>query len=133
TNNEFVGRSIVRLLDTPASAERAQVHAGRIMQGEPVMFDAEQRHRDGKVLTTEVIAMLVPWGSTRAVLGISADVTERRALEEQLKQSHKMEAVGRLAGGVSHDLNNLLTAIIGYGERALRKLEPEVTVRNDLD
>src|SRR5207344_1597166 len=85
TNNEFVGRSIVRLLDTPASAERARVHAERIMQGEPVMFDAEQRHRDGRVLTIEVIAMLVPWGSTKAVLGLSADVTERRAAERALR------------------------------------------------
>ena len=137
TNNEFIGHSITRLLDTPASAERAGVHAERIMQGEPLMFDAEQRHRDGKVLTIEVIAMLVPWGSTKAVLGLGADVTERRAAEralrEQLKHSHTMEAVGHLAGGVSHEFNNVLTAIIGYAERAVRQLDPGSTLRNDLD
>ena len=65
-------------------------------------------------------------------VGISLDVTERRALEGQSQQTQKMEAVGRLAGGVAHDFNNLLTAILGYCELLLDGLPGDDVLRLDV-
>lgn len=65
--------------------------------------------------------------------GISRDVTERMQLEEQLRNAQQMEVVGRLAGGVAHDFNNILSIIMGHGELLLRTGEVDERVRNGLE
>jgi|MudIll2142460700_1097286.scaffolds.fasta_scaffold02507_6 PAS domain S-box-containing protein len=68
-----------------------------------------------------------------AMLAITRDITERRKLEEQLRQAQKMEAVGTFAGGIAHDFNNILTAIIGYGSILQMKIEEDNPLRTNVE
>ena len=100
------------------------------MRGE--RFQAEYRviRKDGRVVWVSDTAVVVPGSDRHPVMeGIIVDITERKLLENQLQQSRRMEAVGRLAGGVAHDFNNLLTIIKGYAELAQNRPgnSPEVS------
>ncbi len=81
------------------------------------------RKKDGKALTLSSSGRMVRTAEGQEFFeSIAEDVTERRLLERQLRQAQKMEAIGRLAGGVSHDVNNILGVVTGYSEIAMEKL-----------
>ena len=91
------------------------------------------KKKDGTPILVRLVARIVE-GRDKGVTcyeTIAEDVTERRALEEQLRQAQKMEAVGRLARGIAHDFNNVLAAIMGYSELIASHLNPESAVAQD--
>ena len=92
-------------------------------------------HKSGRTVWTEQrnVAIRNQSGKVAVIEGIARDVTERRKLEEQLRQAQKMEAVGQLAGGIAHDFNNLLTVITGYADMALPKLHRSDPLRQDIE
>jgi PAS domain S-box-containing protein len=100
----------------PASSYQdlwSTVLAGRVWRGEMV-----NRRRDGALYTEEMTITPVPGadGSVAHLVAIKEDVTERRRMEERLRHTQRLEAVGRLAGGVAHDFNNLLQAMLGVAD-----------------
>jgi len=89
-------------------------------------FEVRWKRKDGSAITVRISGRAVASENEPADVleAIAEDITERRVLEDQFRQSQKMEAVGRLAGGIAHDFNNLLTVVSGYTEVLLGELTP---------
>jgi PAS domain S-box-containing protein len=128
--NAVLGLELADLTE-PRDRDRVRSLVRDLPPGEAVMSSWHVRRADGgAAFPAEVSIKRLDDGRLQAFV---RDVTERLALEEQLSQSQKMEAVGVLAGGIAHDFNNLLTAIIGHSDFALMRLSPDSKVRTDIE
>jgi PAS domain S-box-containing protein len=132
TAEELIGRSAGILTSGRAEDDATYeemvttAEAGRVWDGELIA-----RRKDGalRLIAQTVTPVVVGAGRVSHYVAVMRDVSQRRRLEEQLRQAQKMEAVGRLSGGVAHDFNNILNVIMGFGELLLKKLPPEDTLR----
>ena len=97
-------------------------------------FETKRYNKDGRILEVSLSASryLDHTGEPAGMLVVLSDISQRKLLEEQLRQSAKMEAIGQLAGGLAHDFNNILTAVIGYANLLSNDLPQEGTYQERL-
>ena len=134
------GWSAQEVLGQPLPAvpedRRAEFGGGRIRShaGEDVVYETRWCRKDGSLVDVlrSSAAIFSPQGELAGSMAIFVDITERKQLEEQLRQAAKMEGIGRLAGGIAHDFNNLLTVIGGRSYLLLSQLPAGHAMRRDL-
>jgi PAS domain S-box-containing protein len=112
----------------PEDRDEVEQKAASMLEGKSaIAYEYRIVTQEGKVKWIMETVTPTTYQGNDAVLGFSMDITGHKELEKQLLQAQKMEAVGRLAGGVAHDFNNMLGAIIGYTEMLMTHLDPNET------
>ncbi len=134
TLQELRGTTAVDQIHPEDREKVLQAAADARRTGRGTNLEYRTRHKDGSWRTLESRAStILTGGLVEKLVIVNRDVTERKHLEDQFRQAQKMEAVGRLSGGVAHDFNNLLGVIIGYGEIVQEGTEKNSPLRTCID
>ena len=137
---EAVGRTSAELGIWADRSVRDRLVAAAMAGGSVHNVEVAIRRKDGTLLAGLISTQMVVVGGVPCLLTVTRDITDRRTadeehalLQDQLRQAQKMEAIGRLAGGVAHDFNNILTSILSTAELLKRSLPPDHPGRGDAD
>jgi PAS domain S-box-containing protein len=135
SRDEMVGLNVGHLsCDLPQYSEaEAQRWLQRTAEEGMQVVEWLARRKNGEEFWVEVALQRTEIGGKGRILAVLRDVDARKRMEEQLRQSEKMEAVGQLAGGIAHDFNNQLAGIVGYADLIRSELRGDDDVSDNLD
>jgi PAS domain S-box-containing protein len=131
--DEVIGRTSTELRIWGHPGARDAMVGQFTQHGRVRAFETELRTKSGEARQAQVAAERIELGGVPCILAMIHDITQTKLLEEQFRQAQKMEAVGRLAGGVAHDFNNMLGVIIGFSDLSRDHLDPESPARKHVD
>ncbi len=136
--DELIGQPVSFIDAAPDASEVVDERRQNVLSGTGTIFEARHRCKDGTIRDFECSATEMQIGSKTFAISVERDITERKRaeaerekLEEQLRASQKMEAIGSLAGGVAHDFNNLLSVILSYTGFAMEALREDDPLKDD--
>jgi PAS domain S-box-containing protein len=132
TRDQVQGKTTIELGVWRDAAERSRMVEALGTHGTVRDLDLELRTAGGALRNVLASIERIELSGRPCLLMLAYDISDRKRLEDQLRQAQKMEAIGRLAGGLAHDFNNLLGVVIGYCDLLFRKLPPDLPERAEI-
>ena len=131
---QLIGRPVLDFVHVNDRAEvAARINRNGVLRQPTPPLEVRMLKLDGGTISVETVGMPFTLDGQQAVLTIMRDLSERKRLEDHVRQAQRMEAVGQLAGGIAHDFNNLLTVITSYSAMLLSEQSTGPEVRADLE